>query len=189
MLGIRGSVSASHLSPIEVLGIHSRDALERRAYAERWAEAMHTDAERILAFQHAYDAAAKRLLSGQTLIDVGKLQHLPQKTSELKRDDRVLFFTRAQCPACDAVLVKLLSRLESVAGIDIFLTDVPDNDDSVIRSWAELNGINAEWVRSRHVTLNHDAGTLQKITDDAPQTPVLFIRRNGRVSNLPYTAL
>jgi integrating conjugative element protein (TIGR03759 family) len=189
MLGIRGSVSTSHLSPIEVLGIHARDALERRAYAERWARAMRDDAERILAFQHAYDAAAKRLLSGQTLIDVGKLQHLPQKTSELKREDRVLFFTRAQCPACDAVLVKLLSRLESIAGIDIFLTDVPDNDDSVIRSWAESKGIDAEWVRSRQVTLNHDAGTLQKITDDAPEIPALFVRRNQQVSKLQYTAL
>ena len=149
MLGIRGSVSPNHLSPIEVLGIHARDSAERRRYAERWARSMRDDAERILAFQHAYDAAAKRLFSGQTLIDVGKLRTLPQKTSELQADDRILFFTRVMCPACDAVLVKLISRLDTVAGIDIYITNVPTGDDEVIRAWAREHGIEREWVGTR----------------------------------------
>ena len=55
MEGIRGSISPATLSPIEVLGIHARDEGERRRYAERWARLMRDDAERILAFQHAYD--------------------------------------------------------------------------------------------------------------------------------------
>ena len=188
-LGIRGSVSTTHLSPIEVLGIHARDSAERRAYAERWARAMRADAERILAFQHAYDAAAKRLFAGQPLIDVGKLQQLPQKTSELQRDDRVLFFTDVKCPACDAVLVKLLSRLDKVAGIDIFLMDVQEKDDSAIRAWAEKHRIDAKWVRKGQVTLNHDNGALQNISDGPLETPVLFVRRNGRLSKLSYAEL
>ena len=40
MLGIRGSVSATHLSPIEVLGIHARYSAERQRYAEPWAGAL-----------------------------------------------------------------------------------------------------------------------------------------------------
>ena len=189
MLGIRGSVSAANLSPIEVLGIHARDSAERRAYAERWARAMREDAERILAFQHAYDAAAKRLFMGQALINVGKLQTLPQKTSELQADDRILFFSRVMCPACDAVLVKLLSHLDTVAGIDIYIVDVSQKDDTVIRAWAEAHGIQREWVRTRRVTLNHDAGALEKITDGPVETPALFIRRNERLSKLAYAAL
>jgi integrating conjugative element protein (TIGR03759 family) len=189
MLGIRGSVSATNLSPIEVLGIHARDSTERRRYAERWARAMRDDAERILAFQHAYDAAAKRLFSGQALIDVGKLRTLPQKTSELQTDDRILFFTAVTCPACDAVLVKLLSRLDTVAGIDIYITDVPTKDDEVIRAWAEGHGIEREWVRTRRVTLNHDAGALKKMSDEPVETPALFVRRNGQLSKLSYAEL
>ena len=189
LLGIRGSVSPAHLSPIEVLGIHARDSAERRRYAELWARAMRDDAERILAFQHAYDAAAKRLFSGQTLIDVGKLRTLPQKTSELQSDDRVLFFTRVMCPACDAVLVKLLSRLDTVAGIDIYITDVSKKGDEVIRAWAEEHGIESEWVRTRRVTLNHDAGALKKITDGPVETPALFIRRKEQLSKLAYAEL
>ena len=36
MQGIRGSISPSTISPIEVLGIHARDQDERRRYAEMW---------------------------------------------------------------------------------------------------------------------------------------------------------
>ena len=189
LLGIRGSISPANLSPIEVLGIHARDSAERRRYAERWARTMRDDAERILAFQHAYDAAAKRLFSGQPLIDVGKLHSLVQKTSELQADDRVLFFTRVKCPPCDAMLVKLLSRLESIAGIDIYIDDVPGNDDEVIRAWAEEHGIEAKWVGSRRVTLNHDGGALEKIADEPPETPALFVRRNGQLATLSYAEL
>ncbi len=189
LLGIRGSISPTNLSPIEVLGIHARDSAERRDYAERWARAMRDDAERILAFQHAYDAAVTRLFSGQTLIDVGKLRSLPQKTSELQADDRVLFFTRVKCPACDAVLVKLLSRLESIAGIDIYMSDVPEKDDDAIRTWAEEHGIEREWVATRRVTLNHDGGALEKISNESPRWPALYIRRNDELAQLPYAEL
>ena len=189
LLGIRASVSATNLSPIEVLGIHARDSAERRRYAERWARAMRNDAERILAFQHAYDAAAKRLFPGQTLIDVGKLQSLPQKTNELRADDRILFFTPVMCPASDAVLVKLLSHLESVAGIDIFISDVPTIDDEAIRAWAKDHGIERKWVEAQRVTLNHDGGALEKMSDEPVETPALFVRRNGQLSKLSYAEL
>ena len=189
VLGIRGSVSATNLSPIEVLGIHARDSAERRRYAERWARAMRDDAERILAFQRAYDAAAKGLFMGQALINVGKLQTLPKKTSELQVDDRILFFTGVNCPACEAVLVKLLSQLNTVAGIDIYITDVSKKDDEVIRAWAEEHGIEREWLRTRRVTLNHDAGAFQKISDGPVDTPALFVRRNAKISKLAYAEL
>lgn len=189
ILGIRGSVSATNLSPIEVLGIHARDNVERRRYAERWARAMRDDAERILAFQHAYDAAAERLFSGQTLIDVGKLRTLPQKTSELQSDDRILFFTGVMCPACDAVLVKLISRLDTVAGIDIYITDVSRNDDEVIRAWAKEHGIERDWVGTRRVTLNHSAGALEKMSEGPVETPALFVRRDGQLEKLSYAEL
>ena len=67
--GIRGSVSPATLSPLEVLGIHARDDAERTRYAEQWAIAMRDDAERILAFQRAYDEANRRLFPDTPLID------------------------------------------------------------------------------------------------------------------------
>ena len=44
----------STISPIEVLGIHAEDAVERDRYAETWARMMRRTVARILAFQHAY---------------------------------------------------------------------------------------------------------------------------------------
>ena len=81
--GIRGSISPTTLSPIEVLGIHARDASERRHYAERWARAMRDDAERVLAFQHAYDKAFKRLFGKQPLIDIERLANSGQEAPVL----------------------------------------------------------------------------------------------------------
>jgi integrating conjugative element protein (TIGR03759 family) len=73
MEGIRGSVSAAIISPIEVLGIHARDDAERRDYAERWAVLMREDVDRILAFQRAYDEAGRFLFPGERLIDLIRL--------------------------------------------------------------------------------------------------------------------
>ena len=73
MEGIRGSISPSTISPIEVLGIHAEDAVERDRYAETWARMMREDVARILAFQHAYDEAGRRLFPGEQLIDPNRL--------------------------------------------------------------------------------------------------------------------
>jgi integrating conjugative element protein (TIGR03759 family) len=189
LLGIRGSVSPTNLSPVEVLGIHARDDAERRHYAELWARAMFEDAERILAFQHAYDAAARRLNPGLKLIDTAQLHVAPVEKSELGGDDRVLFFTGLDCPACDAVLAKLLGRLDGIDGIDIYVTDADASDDAGIRRWAEAHAIKVAWVRDGRVTLNHDMGVLSRIADSSTRPPALFVRRQDQVSPLSYASL
>ncbi len=189
MLGIRGSVSDARLSPVEVLGIHARDAAERRHYALRWAEAMRADAERVLAFQRAYDAAAEQLFAGQTLIDAGRLKTVPQMTSALSAGDRVLFFTALQCPPCEAMLVKLLTHLNTVAGIDIYFTDLGPGSEARIRSWADEHAIEPAWVQGRRVTLNIDNGMLASLSGEKSQAPVLFRRRGEAVEALAYADL
>ena len=82
MQGVRGSISPSTLSPIEVLGIHARDDRERRRYAERWAQVMHDDVDRILAFQRAYDEATSRLFRSEPMIDVTRLPTQREDTPE-----------------------------------------------------------------------------------------------------------
>ena len=182
--GIRGSISPETISPIEVLGIHARDDAERRLYAERWAQAMHEDAERILTFQHDYDAAIRRLYPEEPLIDPAQLPVSLVKTGGLQPGDRVLFFTRTDCPVCDAVLGRLLQRIDALAGIDIYLTDVPDGDDTVVRAWARQHAIQPAWVQSRRVTLNHDAGALAKLTRGKGEVPTLMRRRGEAVTPL-----
>ena len=184
MQGIRGSISPEMISPVEVLGIHARDDVERQRYAERWAQTMHEDAERILAFQHAYDEAIRRLYPGESLIDTGRLPEPSEKTGSLEPGDRVLFFTRTKCPVCDALLGRLLQRIDAIAGIDIYLTGEPGGDDEAVRDWAKNHAIKPEWVRNWRVTLNHDAGALEQLTQGEGQVPYLMRRRGDDVSPL-----
>ena len=184
MQGIRGSISPETISPIEVLGIHARDQAERQRYAERWAQTMHEDAERILAFQHAYDAAIRRLYPNEPLIDPDRLPEPSEKIGSLEPGDRVLFFTRAQCPVCDALFGRLIQEVDAIAGIDVYLMGAGSGNDEAVRDWAKSHAIKPEWVRSRRVTLNHDAGALEQLTRGEGQVPSLMRRRGEVVSPL-----
>ncbi|MEA2080793.1 MAG: TIGR03759 family integrating conjugative element protein [Pseudomonadota bacterium] len=187
--GIRGSVSPATISPLEVLGIHARDRDERRRYAERWARTLHEDVDRILAFQRAYDDAGKRLYPNEPLIDIDRLPGKAEKSSPFQSSDRVLFFTGAECPACEVVLNTLLQRINELGGIDIYLTDVAPGDDEAVREWASRHTIDPQWVRSRRVTLNHDAGALAKLIDGEGKVPYLMRRRGEDLSKLSASDL
>mgnify|MGYP002712988749 CR=1 FL=1 len=189
MQGIRASISPATISPIEVLGIHARDEAERRSYAERWVHAMREDVGRILAFQHAYDEAGKRLYPDEPLIDPDRLPGPGDRTGALQSSDRVLFFTRPDCPACDSLWNRLRKRIDEVAGIDIYIAGVKPGDDQAVREWATAHGIDPAWVRSRRVTLNHEAGALQRLTRGKGATPYLLRLRDEALSPLRPSAL
>ena len=180
MKGIRGSISPSTISPIEVLGIHARDEAERKRYAEAWARAMREDVERILAFQRAYDAAGKRLYPNVPLIDTDRLPAKAEKRRALQVTDRLLFFARPECPVCDLIMRKLLQRIDEINGIDIYLTGVVPGDDSAVRVWASGQQIDPAWVRNRRITLNYDRGALERLTHGRGAVPYI-LRRQGKV--------
>jgi integrating conjugative element protein (TIGR03759 family) len=184
MQGIRGSISPSTISPIEVLGIHARDEAERQQYAEAWVRAMREDVGRILAFQRAYDAAGKRLYPNEPLIDIDRLPGKTERSSALQSTDRLLFFARPACPACDMLVGKLLKRIDEVSGIDIYLTDLAPGDDAAVRDWASTHQIDPEWVRSRRITLNHDGGALDSLTRGQGEAPYILRRRGEDLTQL-----
>jgi integrating conjugative element protein (TIGR03759 family) len=189
MQGIRGSVSPATLSPIEVLGIHARTEEERRQYAEQWVRLMREDVDRILKFQHAYDAAGKRLYPNELLIDLDRLPGGSKKPDLLQPGDRVLLFLRSDCLSCDRLLRKLLSRIDRIAGLDIYLTDLVAGADEAVRHWASRHQIRSGWVHQRQVTLNHDAGALGKLTQGQGETPYLFRRRGNALVPLAASDL
>jgi integrating conjugative element protein (TIGR03759 family) len=189
MQGIRGSLSPATLSPIEVLGIHARDDAERRKYAEQWAVMMREDAERILAFQRAYDEAGRRLYPDATLIDVARLPSRTVDDEALRRTERVLLFARPDCAACDALLARVLARLDRLDGVDVFLTGIAAGDEGAIRDWAIARGIRPEWVTSRRVTLNFDAGARERVAPGRTDLPILMRRRGESVTPLSGSAL
>ena len=186
-LGIRSAVSPSTLSPIEVLGIHARDAAERRYYAERWALAMHADAERVLAFQRAYDAAVARLFPNQRLIDSTAFRDRPAFVTELEAGDRIVLRVTLTCPSCDALAKRALASATSVAGIDIQIVDA-SADEAAIRAWARTLPINTELTRAGRVTLNRVPKRAAEADVDESY-PELLVRRRGELLALAYAAL
>ena len=181
--GIRGSVSPATLSPLEVLGIHARDDAERTRYAEQWAMAMRDDAERILAFQHAYDEANRRLFPDAALIDPSQLPARAPTERDLQATDRVLVFVRPACPACETLLTRVLALRDKVAGIDIFVADIARGDEGAVRAWANAQHIEPAWVRSRQVTVNFAVGSNRPAAD----IPYLMRRRGDALTPLATT--
>ena len=102
-----------------------------------------------------------------------------------------MFFTRPDCPACDLLLNKLLKRIDQVSGIDIdiYLTDVAKGDDRAVRDWASKHQIDPDWVRNRRITLNHDGGALDKLTQGQGKIPMVMRRRGEDVTRLPASDL
>ena len=165
MQGIRGSISPKTISPIEVLGTHARNEAERRKYAEIWATMRHDDIARILAFQKAYDEAFARLYPDEQLIDMALLHRSSEP--QIKPDDRLLVFLKiAQCAECTATIQKVMQSepLKSLH-LDIYFVDTQNSkDDDNIRRWAQQHAIDAQRLKAGSITLNHDQGTLYKIS-------------------------
>lgn len=188
MQGLRASISPVTISPIEVLGIHARNPAERRRYAERWARAMHEDVERILAFERAYQAAYRRLYPNAVLIDRKRLAAL-EPPAPLQAGDRVLFFTRTDCPPCDALLSRVLKHQRRVAGIDIYIAGLESGDDAGVRAWARARGIDPGEVHARRITLNHVGARLEELTDGQGTIPYLLREREGVLAPLRASEL
>lgn len=186
MLGIRGRLSSEKISPIEVLGIHAQSEAERERYAQKWAQLMLEDAERVLKFQRAYDQAIVKLTQGIPLIDPKRLQSIKRNNGlKLSSDDRILFFTTLDCPAC-SVVYEQISKLQSeVKSIDIYFVNVEGADQQAIRNWAQEVQISPSEVQLGKVSLNLDNGTLSELAPNILTVPYLMLFRKGKVQKFP----
>lgn len=178
--GMRGSVSPSTLSPVEVLGIHAETDRERAEYARRWAKMMREDTERILAFQRAYDAAWREIAPSPKLFDPGDiLKRLPKKPEWVKSTDRVLLFARVSVsPKSDSYIRAVKDAQAKGAQVDIFVVGATDAE---IRDWATNLSFDPNAFKTGKLTLNHERGELGKLLGMAPSLPKLLRIRDKTV--------
>jgi len=178
MKGVRGSISPATLSPIEVLGTHARNNAERDKYAKLWAQMIFEDAGRVLAFQKAYNLAFHDLYGHIALIDVNQLNLKKNQINAIHDQDRVLVFIReSSCSKCDAMVRELLLITQSLdVQVDLFFVDTKSKqEDEKLRHWASTHIADKERLRSGKITLNHDNGSLFKLTKSPViEVPVLF---------------
>lgn len=182
MQGIRGRLSHSNISPIEVLGIHARSETERTHYARIWARMMREDAIRVLQFQRAYDNEAIALNQDEPLIDVSLLPEASSdKETILGDSDRVLVFLSLDCALCDIVFDEVYNRIIDLNGIDLYFVDTDTKDSTRIQDWAQSRAIDVRHVQSGQITINYDNGLLESVDSDAESVPRLKLRRDDEI--------
>lgn len=188
MQGIRGSISPKNISPIEVLGTHARTDAERRKYAEIWATMRHEDIDRILAFQLAYNQAFARLYPNEPMIDTNLLN--ADQGSDFKAGDRVLVFLKIdRCAECETIIQKIMrDEVVKTLPVDIYFVDTQNKIDNVkIRQWAKRFQIDSQRLKSGSITLNHDQGTLYRMTKKMTlSVPLVFSLNSAKLTQIQY---
>ena len=148
-----------NLDPLTALGVHARTETERRRYAELLVALEFERAERELAFQRAYDAAAARLYPQLQPVTIAGDDGAPHNAAA----DRWAFIgslDAAVCPRCETMIKTLLRRrTRRDIGLDIHLAGAPDT--AAIRQWAARVGIAPTDVRADRITLNPRAAPLE----------------------------
>ncbi|MGG2818615.1 TIGR03759 family integrating conjugative element protein [Pseudomonas aeruginosa] len=141
------------LDPLTALGIEARSDEERRRYAELQIRAEAHRVEKLLAYQRAYDEAWQRLHPDmpRVILPGAEPSFSPVATAS---NERPALFVQDDCVACDRAAQQLQA---SGADFDIYVVG-SHADDGHIRTWAQRIGIDPARVRSRNITLNHDAG-------------------------------
>lgn len=144
-------VHSPQLDPLTALGIEARSDEERNRYAELQVQAESKRVGKTLAYQRAYDAAWKRLYPGQQRVNMPGAK---APGAGNRGSGRLAVFVKAECPSCEQRVRQL-----QVAGtaFDLYMVG-SRQEDARIRQWATQAGIDAGRVRSRAITLNHDAG-------------------------------
>lgn len=170
-------VYSPNVDPLTALGIEATSEDEQRRYAELQVQAEAKRVEKLLAYQRAYDAAWKRLYPALQPVSLTNTE-LPQPT--LDDSSRLAVFVKDKCAVC----ARRVKQLEAAGtAFDLYLVD-SQNDDALIRTWAKQTGIDPGKVRSRAITLNHDAG--QWLSLGIPgELPAVLLKVNGQWQRQP----
>jgi len=192
MQGPRGLWSPN-LDPITVLGLNARSKEERMMYANMAAQQELKRVGKELAFQHAYDAAIRKIMKEQHLqpIDLEMIKNRKKKTNLniSEPGDRILYFTNLKCDTCTDIVSKIAQKEEdtNTNPLDVYI--VGKASDEEIRTWAKKAKIDPRLVKERRVTLNRNNGVYEDIDLENGETkslPLLLLRQmsNGELKRI-----
>jgi integrating conjugative element protein (TIGR03759 family) len=145
-------VQSPNLDPLTALGVEARTADERWRIAERQVRFEARRAEKVLAYQRAYDEAWKRIYPSIRPLAVPAIT-APNATAT-PDPSRLAVFVKDPCIPCEQRVKDL--QAEGLA-FDLYMVG-SQQDDARIRKWAAKVGIDPAKVRAHTITLNHDAG-------------------------------
>lgn len=167
-------VYSPNIDPLTALGVEARDSEERARYTEMQAHAEYNRVTKLFAYQNAYNEAFSRLYPNLLTVDLLGASNTPL-SSPATASSRLAVFVSTACKGCTEQ-VQRLQREEHQ--FDLYVIGTRGSDE-VIRGWANKAGIDAKRVRSRDITLNHDAGRWSSIGDNGG-FPAVMRQVNGQ---------
>ena len=148
------------IDPLTALGIEARDGEELRRYTELQAHAEYNRVTKLFAYQNAYDEAFARLYPNLLTVDLLGASNTPQ-SSPTTATSRLAVFVSIDCKGC----IERIHLLQDAGhSFDVYVMGTRGSDE-IIRGWASKASIDAERVRNRDITLNHDAGRWDSVGD------------------------
>lgn len=173
MEGPLGIYSPS-IDPLTALGIEARDSEEQARYTEMQAHAEYNRVTKLFAYQNAYNEAFARLYPNLLTVDLLGASSTPL-SSPATVSSRLAVFVSTAYKDCTEQVQRLQNDEHQ---FDLYVIGTRGSDE-VIRGWANKAGIDAQRVRSRDITLNHDAGRWSSIGDNG-DFPAVMRQVNGQ---------
>lgn len=191
----------SKLSPFEVLGKFAQNDADRRHYAKRFVAAMVDNQRRALewsiavADEIAKEDQGKKLLSSPLirgyLSDIGYTEPskkvIPVIGSTMGHIEKrlTLFIAANDCDSCDSAFRDAFDKLDTgkYNGIDVVFVGMKIENRKAATQWAMKNGITADMVEQRKITLNVESDALNAIQQNRA-IPVAIDNTNGQVVTL-----
>lgn len=96
--------------------------------------------------------------------------------------DRLLLFTKAGCPACDALARRVLAFAKGGTIVDVYVVGAQVAAD--VQRYARSIGVDPAAVQAGQITLNLPGTTFERVLPYAQSLPQVVRKRNGQLQQL-----
>ncbi len=176
--------------PRVVLGIYSKNASQRKRYAEIMARKEYELNKRFIDFNQAYLEAFQQLYGNESIMDLTKvaayhsqfnfssISGASKPGGTLNIGDRIVLFVSTDCLSCDDYY-RQIRDVQEFSALDIYF--INDSNEKITQ-WAKDMGITPDQVKSGSVTLNGDNGMYAKYGRPGLPASFYFNKRDQSVS-------
>lgn len=168
-------------TPIDILGLNSRNDAERKKYALKAARLEQVKVGRELAWNSVFVKAVEQVTRGVPVIsdfDTKKYSPRNKKSVSLESNDHLVLFVKKGEPSL-TLISALTDGIKDSKGtrLSIYITDATEREAQI---WAARNGIPILMVSSRKIDLNIGRSQLENLNLSRKKTPLLILERNRK---------
>lgn len=170
-----------NLDPTWILAINATSSSERKKYTIQAIKNERTRLAKLLAFQQEFNRLQYELYPNETPIALPNIKVNNRKpTILLQKNDIFLYFTALNNDLTNS-LYQLIPLVQMKPGVRLNIYLVGNNlKDTEIQHWATQHHIPVELVKQGIITLNHDRGHFNKLTQGKVSLPFTVLNHDGQ---------